>query len=111
MEYAKDNNLDERLMVESGFEVDTINNLYNMPGFGVYMGNVDKKIRNISDLLESNESSKYKKYINKGYKLVIGPGAPDADGITREFGVYCYNYPEVIEAKNEKVKRLLKFLG
>ena len=60
---------------------------------GAYMGNISEEVTD----LEARDY--YKRYLDNGYDLVIGPGAPGKNGEVIGNGVYCQNYQELLEAQ------------
>lgn len=84
-------------MKQYGFMPDYEFDCYVVRNVGAFMGNV------ISfDVLNdpySDDYRYYRKYVDKGYKLITGPSSPDS---FLGLGVFCTNYFDVLRVDNKK---------
>lgn len=93
-------------MQDAGFRPDKTHNVYVKKGFGALVRNVDKRIKNIEDILTYkdevlgvNPYEDIAQMIKTGrFKFVFGPAAPSLNGIIyREYwGLYCKNYLNIV---------------
>ena len=87
--------------------------IYVNPIYGAWMGNINTNITNPLELLDKSQHDldrvtniPFIEFINEGYELVIGPAAPQTNGIVYGTGVYCKNWMEIIN-KKEKPKQYM----
>ena len=76
------------------YVMDSEYNVYVLPGYGAWMGNVETK----------EQLNKYLEYRWYGYELIIGPSSNHYAG----YGVYCKNYRELYQSKLDYIDRIMK---
>lgn len=87
-------------MIKDGFIPMYDYNLYVREGYGAYIGNV---LQGDMESYRKNGIS-YQEYIDKGYQLVIGPGAPSYRDSVIGYGLYCKNWEEFVDEKHKMIK-------
>ena len=86
--------------------------VYVKASYGAFISNINCEIKTIEDLLnyydpllKANPYENYRELIEKGYELVIGPGAPAKNGVVYGNGLFCKNWQEIYENRGKvKVK-------
>lgn len=91
------------IMQREGFTLDEKNDIYIKQEYGAYMCSIPQNVKEISELYNKEFNGRYNIILSlteKGYKLIIGPGAPGSDGKVLNKGLYCENYEEIIKKEN-----------
>ena len=103
---------ENKRMEQCGFTIDRDNAIYIKEHFGAFKSNVNPKIKSIEDLrnyydevLKRNPYDEVIRLMDEGYEFVLGPGAPAENGDILGVGLYCKNYPEILERSNIKKTR------
>lgn len=92
--------------------------VYVKAGYGAFITNIESEINTIDDLLnyydpilKSNPYEDYRELIEKGYELVIGPGAPAKNGVVYGNGLFCKNWQEIYENEMRGISELSDMLS
>lgn len=103
-------NLSHSASLKLGFIADEFHDVYVLKDYGVYCFNLSSTVKAVEKLrrfydedLKCNPYHKIINLMNDGYKFVLGPAFPLADGNVSELcvGLYCSNYYEMIEKENQ----------